>query len=196
MEQFFNLLGPGIFAFIGGAFGGYLTSEWNFRNQLKTTTWEKRQQAYPEIMGLRFLRVEQLYQSYQAKFFRGFNTWKWHKSEDKDPLEQSRAEHCRQKHEDLLLEVARTNERLFKSIGLAKGSFLHSTELDSLIAPIYQFSNPDIPLPLPQTADVKNMNTWTDTAKQNLQNFIFEKHVKPINALLNYLKAHMDEDIK
>ena len=91
MEQFFNILGPGLFAFIGGAFGGYLTSEWNFRNKLKTTTWEKRQQAYSKIMGLRFLLVEHLHQGYQARIYKDYHEWNWRKSAFSNSFHQREA---------------------------------------------------------------------------------------------------------
>lgn len=196
MEQFFNIFGPGVFAFIGGAFGGYLTSEWNFRNQLKTTTWEKRQQAYSEIMGLRFLQVETVHQAYQAKILQSRDLWRWAKSEFKDSSHLSEADRYMIRHENLILEVARTNERLFKSIGLAKGTFPISTELDSKVDLIYRHPIFEIPNLLPQTANTKEIITWTDSAKQDLQKFLFEKLVMPIDGLLKYLKEHIEDEIK
>lgn len=190
----FIVLIPGIFALLGALVGGYATSNFNFRNQIKDVKYRNRQQAYSQIMGHKYL-LPQLYVSrFEAMIFSDYHEQRWklggNLSNSLDPSEAQRWMH---KSEDLVLEVARTNKFLFESIGLARASFRQDELLEKLTQRICQFRTPSIEPPTAMNAE--ELDTWKAKAVAQLQQLVAEEIGGPIDTLLEYLQLHINDDL-
>ena len=185
----------GLFALIGGFVGAYTTSTLNFRNQLKITSFQKRQQGYAEIMGVRFL-LPQLYVSrFEARIFSDYHEQLWHlRGAPRDSFDFQETQRWMHKSEDLALEIAKTNKELFESVGLVRGSFKQSAELDALTERVYHFRTPAIGDP-PQTNSAADLETWKTTGVAQLQRLVEQEYAEPIDQLLEYLRAHINDGI-
>ena len=65
--------------------------------------------------------------------------------------------------EDLVLELARTNQSLFENIGSARTAFTPSPELTKLTDALYRFRSIEI-APAPANADVAALEQWKTAA--------------------------------
>jgi hypothetical protein len=184
----------GLFALAGGFVGAYTTSTLNYRNQLKTETLHKRQQAYAEIMGRKFLLTQLYFSRFEARVFSDYHERRWNLSGNlPNSLDLSEAQRWMHKSEDLALDIAKTNQSLFESIGMAKTSFRRGAALDTLTQRIYQFRTPSIVGP-PDTKNVQDLEIWKAKAVTQLQQLVEEEYARPIDALLEYLQAHISDD--
>ncbi|MDO8690027.1 MAG: hypothetical protein Q7R39_08470, partial [Dehalococcoidia bacterium] len=125
--------------------------------QIRTVRFQKRQQAYPEIMGRKFLLMQLYVSRFEARIFSDYHEQRWRNSPDS--LDLSEAQRWMHKSEDLALEIAKTNQSLFESIGLVKASFRRDDELDTLTQHIYHFRTPTIIEP-PGSQNAQGLDTY------------------------------------
>jgi hypothetical protein len=161
---------------------------------VKTGTLQKRQQAYAEIMGRKFLLSQHFVSRFETEIHSDFYERMWLLSEKKNSISFKEAERAMHKSHDLALEISKIQDHLFQSIGLAMGTFPKTPQLDSLIEPIYRFPVPIISPP-PETKNPDELVKWKTEAVTKLHQFVKEKHSKPIDDLLKYLHEHLDDKI-
>lgn len=184
----------GLFALAGGFVGSYTTSALTFRNQVKTVMLQKRQEAYAEIMGRKFLLTQLYVSRFEARVFSDYHERRWHLGGNlRDSLDFVEAQRWMRKSEDLTLDLARTQQSLFESIGLAKASFSRDKTLDALTERVYRFRTPVIVGP-PATKNLRDLETWKTSAIVQLQQLVENEYGKPIDALLDYMHAHVSDD--
>jgi len=154
----------GVFALVGGVVGSLTTAHLGLRNQLRVSTLQNRQRAYAEIMGKRVLLMQLFVSRFEAYVHSDYHEQLWRIAGcPKESVDFHEAKRWMHKSEDLALEIARTKQSLFESIGIARAAFPQSQELDSLTEHIYHFGSPKI-APPPQSADVRLLVQWKEGA--------------------------------
>lgn len=181
----------GFFAVAGGIVGSFTTAHFALRNQLHISSLQDRQRAYAEIMGKRVLLMQLFVSRFEAYIHSDYHEQLWRiAGHPKDSLDLEEAKRWMHKSEDLALEVARTKQSLFESIGTARVAFPPSLELEQLTEHVYHFKSPKI-APPPQAADAGALRTWKDEAVAQLQALVEREYGTPLEALLKHLAKNM-----
>jgi hypothetical protein len=177
----------GFFALAGGIVGSFTAAHFALRNQLKLTLQQDRQRAYAEIMGKRVLLMQLLVSRFEAYVNSDYHEHLWRISgHPKESIDFDEAKRWMHKSEDLALEVARTRQSLYESIGVARAVFPQSVELEQLTEQIYQFKSPKIHPPA-QPNDVDAVRAWKDRAVPELQTLVEREYGAPLENLLKHL---------
>ena len=159
--------------------------------QQQAATLKDRQQAYAAIMGKKHLRNQVFVSRFEALIFSDYHERRWKLAGcPEKSLDLEETQRWMHKSEDLALEIARTNQSLFESIGLARATFAPSVELTNLTERIYRFKTPVI-APPPENADQAALAAWSTQAVKEIQQLVEDEYGKPVDALLDYLQQHM-----
>jgi hypothetical protein len=91
-------------------------------------------------MGKKQLRRQLFLSRFEAMIFSDYHErrWKLAGSPEKS-MDLEEAQRWMHKSENLALDIARTNQALFESVGLARPTFTQSAELTHLTERIYHF---------------------------------------------------------
>ncbi len=112
-----------LIALLGVVLGAYLTARYSFQNQLRLATYQARQQSYAAIMGKKFLLAQLYVSRFEALVHSDYHERLWQLAgSPAASLDLEEAKRWMHKSEDLAIDVARTNQSLFESIGLARAS--------------------------------------------------------------------------
>ncbi|MGE3152059.1 MAG: hypothetical protein AB7G48_11220 [Nitrospiraceae bacterium] len=184
----------GVFAIIGAIVGSFTTSHFALRNQVKLAQQQDRQRAYAEIMGKRVLLMQLLVSRFEAYIHSDYHEYLWKiAGRPKESIDFTEATRWMHKSEDLALEVARTRQSLYESIGLARAVFSPSPELDRLTQAIYHFKSPKIASPS-RPNDPTAVAAWKEQAVANLQMLVEKEYGAPLEELLNLLEKNLRVD--
>lgn len=177
----------GFFAIAGAIVGSFITAHFGLRNQVKLALQQDRQRAYAEIMGKRVLLMQLLVSRFEAYIHSDYHEYLWRiGGQPKDSIDFSEATRWMHKSEDLALEVARTRQSLYESIGLARTVFPPSPELERLTEAIYHFKSPKI-APPSQPGDAGAVSAWKERAVADLQALVEREYGGPLEELLKLL---------
>lgn len=115
---------PALIALVGVVVGGLLGARLTFQNQLRLTTLQGRQQSYAAIMGKKLV-VTQLYVSrFEALAYSDYHERPWHLAgAPKESLDFEEAKRWMRKSEDFVIDLARANQSLIESVGLARVTY-------------------------------------------------------------------------
>jgi len=187
---------PALIALVGVVVGGVLGAHLTFRNQLRLTTLQGRQQSYAAIMGKKLV-VTQLYVSrFEALAYSDYHERLWHLvGAPKDSLDFEEAKRWMRKSEDLVLDLAKANQSLIESVGLARATYPSTAVLEQLAERVYHFNTPVL-TPPPPGADRGLLDTWKSKAIPDLQQLVQKEYAVPIDALLEHLHAHMNDPVR
>ena len=181
----------GLIAGISVVIGQYLTH----RFTRKRETEKLRQQAYAAILGKKVLLMQLYVSRFEAYIFSTYHECLWHKAGSPEgSLDIDEAKRWMHKSEDLALEVARTWQSLFESIGIAQTIFRQSKELEQLTDRLYQFQQPSLLSPPPD--DIRLLIQWKDEAVRQVQEVVAREYGAPLDMLLRHLLAHMHDPVK
>lgn len=189
---------PLVTAFValsGVALGSYLNAHYTFKNQLYVTNYQTRQQSYSAIMGKKFLRTQLYMSRFEASIYSDYHETLWHHAGNPPvSMDLDEARRWMHKSEDLAVEIARTNESLFESIGRVRASFPATDELDTLTERVYHFGTPNVKPP-PAESNRAALEAWKVQAVADLQKLVEREYAEPIDSLLQYLKPHMNDPV-
>ncbi len=181
----------GLFALAGGVVGSFTTAHFALRNQLRFVSLQNRQRAYAEIMGKRVLLMQLFVSRFEAYIYSDFHEQLWRLAgHPKESLDFDEAKKWMHKSEDLALEIARTKQSLFESIGIARAAFPQSQELDQLTENIYHFKSPKIAAS-PKSEDQSLLVKWKEEAVGQLQVLVEREYGAPLETLLRLLSQNM-----
>jgi len=185
-----------LIALLGVTLGSFLTARFSFKNQFRLATYQSRQRSYAELMGKKFL-LQQLYVSrFEALIFSDYHERRWNLSGDPPTsLDLDEAKRWMHKSEDFAIDIARTNQTLFESVGLARASFPPNDELERPSDHVYRFGTPTITQAAPG-ADAAALAAWKVKAVSDLQALVKREYSEPIDTLLVYLRKHMQDPVK
>lgn len=184
----------GLFAIIGAIVGSFTTAHFALRNQVKLALQQDRQRAYAEIMGKRVLLMQLLVSRFEAYIHSDYHEYLWKiAGQPKESIDFTEATRWMHKSEDLALEVARTRQSLYESIGLARAVFPPAPEMDRLTQAIYHFKSPKI-APPSQPNDRTAVTVWKERAVADLQALVEREYGAPLEELPNLLAKNVRVD--
>lgn len=192
MDKYIVLFSP-VFALIGVFLGSYLTYRFGLKQQIKIGDYQKRQKVFGELMGLKFL-ITQLYVSrFEAFIFSDYHEARWKLGEcTKESLDLQEAQRWMHQSEKLVLDIAKSNQALFETIGSIRVVFNNTPTLETLTEKIYRFKTPKVEGP-PTNADVRQLESWKNKAVKDLQELVEQEYGKPIDNLLSYLATEIKQ---
>jgi hypothetical protein len=173
---------------------GLASYQWGLRKQLKATDEQRRQQAYSQLLGRKAV-MSQLYVSrFEALIYSDYHEARWKLSgAPKDSLDLQEAQRWMHKSEDLALEVSKSNQALFETLGLIRSCFRRTQELDSLTDRLYHFKVPQI-MKRPFDLDGSQLEAWKMNSVRQLQDLVESEYSKSIDELAAYLSKEMAKD--
>ncbi len=111
--------------------------------QQQAATLKERQQIYGAVMGKKLLRNQLVVSRFEALIFSDYHEYRWRLAgTPAESFDFQEAQRWMHKSEDLALEIGRTNQSLFESIGLARATFAPSARLSELTESVYRFPTP------------------------------------------------------
>ncbi len=183
---------PSLLTLTGTLSGVYLVYLLGFKNQKKIADRTARQNSYSDLMGLKF-SISQLYVSrFEARIYSDFHEMRCKllgASEGSHDFTETKR--WMQKSEDLVLDIANKNERIFHTIGVIKSVFQASDELDKLTNKIYKFKPPSVHDVPSDIKKIEQLNDWKVEAISLLQAYIQREITEPLDQLLNYIEGKL-----
>jgi hypothetical protein len=102
---------------------GYLSYLWGVSSQKKIYNHEMKLKAYSELIGYRQLLSQLFVSRFEAFSFSDYHEYRWKiQGAPKDSLDQKEAIRWMHKSEDLVLEINRTVQKLFETVGVIRGA--------------------------------------------------------------------------
>lgn len=169
----------------------YFSSQLTLDNQIELNNTQKRHQLIGELMGRKAM-MRQLYVSrFEARVYSDYYEARWKLTgASKDSFEFQEARRWMHKSEDLALEIAKSNQSLFETLGSIRSVFRRTAKLDDLENILYHFKSPQI-LGRPFEMKMDELETWKTKAIENLQTLVEQEYGKPIDELVDYLVAEL-----
>lgn len=173
--------------------GAYLNYKFGLRSQLKIGEVKNRQQAFGQLMGQKFMITQVYVSRFEALIYSDYHEIKWKLAGcPNESLDLQEAQRWMHKSEDLSLEIARNNQKLFEIIGFIKILFPVTTKLDELLDRIYHFRTPVVKTP-DDKIDATQLEEWKKKAVAALQDLVKIEYAEPIDDLLDYLSKVMNK---
>jgi len=180
---------------LGVFLGSYLTSQYSFKNQVRLSTNQARQHSYSDIMGKKVLLDQLLVSRFEALIHFQYHEQLWKRVGSPMPsIDLDEARRWMHKSEDLAIEIAKTKQSLYESLGIARASFTATEELNALSERIYHLQGISIKEP-PSGHDTTALQAWQVKAVSDLQQFVQKEYSEPIDGLLEYLRQHMNDPV-
>ncbi len=109
---------------------GYLSYRWGVSSQKNIYDHQMRLKAYSELIGYRQLLSQLFVSRYEAFIFSDYHECRWKiQGAPKESIDQTEAIRWMHKSEDLVLEISRTVQNLFQTVGVIRVLFKQSPEL-------------------------------------------------------------------
>jgi len=180
------LTNPSVIAFIGVVIGSYLTYKFGIRSQIIISDHQKRQQIFSQIMGRKFLTTQLYVSRFEASIHSDYHEAKWKLAGyPVESIDLQEAQRWMHKSEDLVFNIAESNQILFELIGLVRILFPDTDKLNNLIMAIYHFKMPSYISPF--NLDSTELEDWKVKTKNGIQMLVENEYGKAIDDLLNYL---------
>ena len=168
----------------------YLTERQRNRNEEKRRHLQRQEQAYSQLTGLKLMTI-QLYLSMNDAFY----LFAWIEARERLQLpsrsDLGKIEEKHREYNELALELAKNNQRLFETIGLIQILFPPSEELEKLIEPfepsIKKLREYRESIDYYEKATVENVDTPPYAVTTGLEEVIHEYVDIPFDALRKYL---------
>jgi hypothetical protein len=157
----------GIFTLIGaliGLTGIYFSQKWTLEREIKIKNYEKKLSVFSEIMGLKILLMQNYVSRFEAYIFSDYFEYRWKKLGSlEDSIDFKEAVRYMHKSEDLVLEISKVHQQLFKKLAIVKILFNSTTELNSLIEKLYFYKTPIIQKPT-ESMNLNQLETYKQQA--------------------------------
>jgi hypothetical protein len=190
------ILVPSLVAIVVAILSSSLNYQYGLRTQTEVSQRQERRRAYGELMGLKALLRQQYVSHTEAGIFVDYYQARWRLAgSTKDGLDLQEALVHMRRAEALALEIAKTNQRLYETLGVIRTAFRDTSTLQQLIETVYRFGTPSI---RGETAKMKaeELETWKAASTKQLQELVEREYAVPIDNLLKYLGAELAEGKK
>jgi hypothetical protein len=172
----------------------YLSYQLGLNAQLKLTGKQKRQQAYSELMGRKTLLSQLWTSSLVADTYFYYHEAKWWLAggPTEASLHLEEARRWQHKGEDLSIEIAKTYQSLFETLGEIRSYFPYSDRLRDLTTQIYHSKWFHVQrLEVNWTAE--QLEQWREQTIKNIQE-LTKEFDKMFDDLVPYLEAVIDKE--
>ena len=179
---------PAVVTLIGLIVAPFLTYWYGLKSQLELTGKQKRQQAYSELMErkvlLKQLWTSQLVAVTNFYYHNANSNLAGGQTEGSFDLEEGRR--WQHKSEDLTIEIAKSYQSLFETLGLIRSYFPYSVRLIDLTNKIYHSNWLSVKRPhIDLTAE--QIKQWKEETYKKIQEDVRE-YDKIIDDLVTYLE--------
>lgn len=189
-----SYLVPALVALIVAVIAPYLSYQYGLNTQLKIGNKQNRQKTYADLMGQKAM-LRQLYVSrVESTILFDYYQTRWRLAgSPKESTDFEESIHNLRKAEGLAIEVAKTTQQIFETIGIIRTSFPNSSKLNELTEKIYQF-NPPMMLGDASKMNLNELEVWKNKSVKNLQDFVEREYSGPIDELLVYMANEIAKD--
>ena len=131
---------------VGIIVGSLLTYCLGIKSYQKINNIQLRQKTFGELMGLKFLTAQLYVSRFEALIYSDFHERRWNLAgSPKDSHDFQETKRWMQKSEEMLVDIAKNNNKLFNVLGVIRTLYPSTTEFKELIDKIYNFKVPIIP---------------------------------------------------
>lgn len=171
---------------------GYLSYLWGVASQKKIYNHQTKLKAYSELIGYRQL-LSQLYVSrYEAFIFSDYHEFRWKiQGSPKESIDKDEAIRWMHRSEDLVLEISRTIQKLFETVGVIRVLFKETPELIDFSNNIYNFKTLKFIQRPDNSWTLEQLEEWKLKAVPSVQRNVEETIRDPINKLTFYLEKEL-----
>lgn len=174
---------------------GYLSYLWGVSSQKKIYNHQMRLKAYSELIGYRQLLSQLFVSRYEAFIFSDYHEYRWKiQGAPKESIDQKEAIRWMHKSEDLVLEISRTVQNLFETVGVIRVLFKQTPELQELSNNIYNYKTLKFEERPQNNWSLEQLEEWKLKAVPNVQRLVEETIRDPINKLTFYLEKELQQD--
>jgi hypothetical protein len=183
-----------IVALIVAVLSPFLAYQCGMTSQIKLSERQEMRRAYADLMGLKAVFRQLTVSHQEAVILVNYYEARWKLSgAPKDGFELQEAISNVRKAEALTLEIAKTNQKLFETIGVIRMTYRDTPELVKLTDRVYNFLSPRV-LGEPSKMKPEELEDWKRSAIQNLQRFVEREYSEPIEELVKYLTPQVPRD--
>ncbi len=173
-------------------FGAYYNNKWSFDNQNKISKSNSQRQVFSELMGHKRMTTQLYVSRFEAMIFSDFHEARWRIAEyPKESIDLKEAQRWMRLSEELVIEIAKSNQSLFKTIGLIITLFPNTSKLDGLVNRIYHHKVPKISVEWDKINNYEELILIKEKAVTDLQKFVEENYGEPIDELLDLLSSEI-----
>jgi hypothetical protein len=188
-----SYLVPAIVALIAAIITPFLTYQLGLRTQLEASEKQKKQQAHSELLGRKAIMTQLYVSRFEALIYSDYHEARWKLvGSPKDSIDLQEAQRWMHKSEDLVLEISKSNQSLFETLGLIRTSFRQTSELDSRLDHLYNFKIPQI-TKHPFDLNANQLENWKVQSVKQLQNLIEKEYSRPLDEISTYLAKEIAE---
>ncbi len=174
---------------------GYLSYLWSVSSQKKIYNHQMRLKAYSELNGYRQLLSQLFVSRYEAFIFSDYHEYRWKiQGSPKESIDLKEAIRWMNKSEDLVLEISRTVQKLFETVGFIRILFKQTSELQELSDNIYYFKTLKIEKKPQQNWKLEELEEWKLKAIPNVQRLVEGTIKDSINKLTFYLDKELRDE--
>lgn len=174
---------------------GFLSYHWSVSSQKKIYDHQMRLKAYSELIGYRQLLSQLFVSRYEAFIFSDYHEYRWKiQGAPKESIDQKEAIRWMHKSEDLVLEISRTVQNLFQTVGVIRVLFNQSTELQALSNDIYNYKTIEFKQRPQDSWSLEHLEEWKLTSISEVQHLVDETIRDPISKLSFYLEKELQQE--
>lgn len=190
-KVYMNILIPGVLVIVAALLSVYFTQKWTFDREIKTRNHEKRQTVYSELMGLKKMRIQLMSLQCHARIAIFYHDHRLKKTDGgQGSPDFNLAHEWMQTNNRLILDVARTEQKLFELLGFVKILFQKSAELDQKIDNIYSSKYFEVQPPKDEV-DLKKLEEWKNQQYKITDKLTKQAYGDPLDDLLSYLSKQL-----
>jgi hypothetical protein len=185
---------PALIALIGVVVGSLLTSQLGFYTQLKITGKQKRQQAYSELMAKKAILTQLITSYLVANTYFQHQEGRWWLAQG-TPDESIHLEEARKwmnEAGELILEIAKSRQSFYETLGLIRSYFPYSPQLKELTYKIYHYKIFEVKQ-RPYNMDAEQLQKWRDKTINEIQEINDELN-NLIDNLVRYLESEIEKE--
>jgi hypothetical protein len=174
----------------------FLAYQYGVTTQIKLSERQEMRRAYADLMGLKAVFRQLTVSHQEAVILVNYYQARWKLSgAPKDGFELQEAISNVRKAEALTLEIAKTNQKLFETLGVIRMTYPETPELMRLTDPIYNFPSLRV-LGDPLKMKAGELENWKRSAVENLQKFVEQEYSTSIEELIEYLATRVPRDFR
>lgn len=174
--------------------GQYVMANKTTSNQSRLAERQQRQKTYGEIRG-RALMLTQLYVSLQqAQIDRDVADVQAHFT--KEPQAVTRMGELAKRSDDLLVDLGRSKQVLFESIGTAEALFPPTDEFQRRLDAVWNLKAPHYTRmsEAEMNAGPERAHAWRDEQMDKLKQYVDAQVVAPLKGLGEYLRGELQKE--
>lgn len=191
-KAYMNTVIPGVLVIVAALLGGYFTQKWTFDKEIRIRDHEKRQTVYSELMGLRKMRLQLMSSQCSARTAIFYHDHRLKKTGGGEgSLDFKLVQEWIQTNNRLVLDAARTEQKLFELLGFVKILFPKSAELDQKINTIYSVKYFEVQPPK-EEMDLRKLEEWKNQQYKTADELTKQVYGDPLDNLLSYLSKQIE----